>query len=134
MISVWNNASQYDPKKARPSTWIFTIGRNKKIDLIRKQKRQELDPNDPFFVPDVKEDETGDAMDLEVQAGRLRRAIQDLPVEQAELIKKSYFEDKAHGDIARETRLPLGTVKSRLRLAMERLRREFEHDLKDQGN
>jgi RNA polymerase sigma-70 factor (ECF subfamily) len=91
---------------------------------MRREKHPEYDPADPALVPDAPE-----AADHRVEAAevslRLRRAIDRLPVEQADLLRLAYFEDKAHVTIATERGVPLGTVKSRLRLALGRLRKEM---------
>jgi len=124
MLTIWRKAEQYNPEKAAASTWIFTIARNKRIDSLRKNRRPELDPNDPALVPGTPET----AHDIIVQADTakvLSRAIQNLPKEQSDLIYKSYFEDKSHSEIAEETNLPLGTVKSRIRLALQALRKRL---------
>ncbi len=122
MLTVWNKAELYNPDQASASTWIFTIARNKRIDLIRKSARPEPDPNDPSLVSDPLP-APGDMLDRALEAEIMAQAISTLPKEQAELIHKSYFEEKTHDAIARETRLPLGTVKSRIRLALDRLRK-----------
>ncbi len=121
MITVWQKAESFDPAKASASTWIFTIARNKRIDAIRKQGRPEFDPADPLMVPD-ETPEAGEKITQQQETEIMADAIQTLPPEQAELLYKSFFEDKTHADIAKETNLPLGTVKSRIRLALERLR------------
>lgn len=127
MINVWRRADRFDPALAAASTWIFTIARNQRIDRLRREARPEIDPDDPALVPAaaVAADE---GMLVEERSQRLRRAIQELPAEQAELLRMAYFEDKAHSAIASEQRLPLGTVKSRLRLALTRLRRAMGAD------
>jgi RNA polymerase sigma-70 factor (ECF subfamily) len=121
MLIVWRRATLYDPALASASTWIFTIARNKRIDELRRERRPEIDPDDPALVQD-----TAPAADLLVsqdQTGRrLRAAVAALPEEQAEVLRKNFFEDKPHGVIAAELALPLGTVKSRLRLALAKLR------------
>ncbi|NIA68145.1 sigma-70 family RNA polymerase sigma factor [Pelagibius litoralis] len=122
MIMVWRRAESFDVSKSGASTWIFTIARNKRIDALRREKRPEFDPEDPALVPAA-----ADAADTMVEAGqqsaRLSVAIKSLSKEQADLVRMAYFEDKAHGMIAEETTLPLGTVKSRLRLALGHLRK-----------
>ena len=123
MLAVWNKAHQFDPRQASASTWIFTIARNKRIDVYRKMSRPEPDPNDPMFIGDAPE-EPGEMMDREKEAGIMAEAIKKLPEEQALLIQKSFFEEKTHSTIAQETKIPLGTVKSRIRLAMERLKKD----------
>lgn len=124
MMAVWGRASSYDPKQAAASTWIFTIARNKRVDALRKTTRAEPDMTDPFFAAqDI--GSTDDRIILQDQADHLRAALRALPKDQADLLHKSFFEDKSHADIAIETRLPLGTVKSRIRLAVEKLRQSF---------
>ncbi len=121
MMTIWRKADSFDPKQASASTWIFTIARNRRIDSYRREKRPELDPEDPSLVPDPPE-----AADRRVShmqdAARLRAAIAVLPEEQSKLLAMAYFEDKPHSVIAQECDLPLGTVKSRIRLALNRLR------------
>jgi len=125
MLLVWRRADTFDPRQANASTWIFTIARNKRIDLLRREKRPELDADDPALVPAPAE--PADRLFESWQDGeRLRTALKTLPPEQAELLHMAYFEDKAHSTIAAERGIPLGTVKSRLRLAMERLRKQLK--------
>lgn len=121
MMMIWNKASLFDPSKGSVSSWIFTIARNVRIDAFRKTNRPEFDPNDPAFVPDevAPADEIYSA---EQDAERLRKAIVKLPADQAELLKLSFYEEISHGMIAERLNLPLGTVKSRIRLAFSRLR------------
>lgn len=121
MLTLWRRADTFDPRQANVRTWMFTIARNKRIDALRREKRPELDPNDPALVPDAtpSADDAFEAMEHE---DILREAIDQLPKEQADLLRICYYEDKSHRQIARELDLPLGTVKSRLRLALARLR------------
>jgi len=125
MLTVWQRAASFDPAQASASTWIFTIARNKRIDLLRKAYRPQLDMAEPSLLP---EEEKGaeTRLSAEDETKRLTAALKDIPPEQADLLYKSFFEDKTHKDIAEETALPLGTVKSRIRLAMDRLRRTLE--------
>lgn len=121
LLSVWRRADQFDPDRAGLSTWVFTIARNKRIDALRREKRPDFDPEDPAL-----EREEAPRGDRYAEAQSVRRdvanAIAQLPAEQAELLKIFYFEDKTHNVIADELGLPLGTVKSRLRLALGKLR------------
>ena len=121
MMMIWNKASLFDPSKGSVSSWIFTIARNVRIDAFRKANRPEFDPNDPAFVPEdvAPADEIYGA---EQDAERLRKAIVKLPPDQAELLKLSFYEEISHGMIAQRLNIPLGTVKSRIRLAFSRLR------------
>jgi RNA polymerase sigma-70 factor (ECF subfamily) len=119
MLTVWRKAALFDPAKASAATWIFTIARNLRIDAIRRERRPELDPAD--FEPEA-EREAGETLDWAKAEDRLRAALADLPKEQAEIISLSFLAEKPHSIIAAELGLPLGTVKSRIRLAMARLR------------
>jgi RNA polymerase sigma-70 factor (ECF subfamily) len=130
---VWRRADSFDPKQASAATWIFTIARNKRIDAFRREKRPSVDPADPALVPLPPESAEERIAGAEA-AVRVRRALEALPAEQAELVRMAYFDDQSHGQshgqshraIAARTGLPLGTVKSRLRLALKRLRRLLE--------
>jgi RNA polymerase sigma-70 factor (ECF subfamily) len=121
MLTLWRRADSFDPRQATASTWIFTIARNKRIDGLRRENRPDLDPDDPALAaqPDAAADEALAASESEAI---LRQAVAQLPDEQAELLRICYYGDKSHRQIARELGLPLGTVKSRLRLALGRLR------------
>lgn len=121
LLTVWRRAYQFDPEKAALSTWIYTIARNKRIDAMRRERHPDFDPDDPTLEP--AETPRGDrhAESVTVKDG-IRQAIATLPQEQAELLRIFFFEDKTHSAIADELGLPLGTVKSRLRLAVAKLR------------
>lgn len=119
-ITVWEKASGYDPQKAAASTWIFTIARNKRIDALRREKHIEVDIDNPALNLPAEEQEEAYAGAEDVE--KLNAALSSLPEEQKKLLQMAFYEDKSHSDIARETKIPLGTVKSRLRLAMEKLR------------
>jgi RNA polymerase sigma-70 factor (ECF subfamily) len=121
MLAVWRKAVLFDPVKASASTWIFTIARNLRIDAIRRERRPELDPNDPTLQPQAEEG-AEETMDRAKAEDRLRVALAGLPREQSEIIELSFLAEKPHSLIASELGLPLGTVKSRIRLAMARLR------------
>ncbi|MBM7328073.1 sigma-70 family RNA polymerase sigma factor [Brucella ciceri] len=126
MIAVWNKADQFDVAKGALSTWIFTIARNQRIDAVRRARRPEFDPTDPAFVPD--EQQPADLMIAERQtASQLRAAMADLPKEQSALLELAYFEESTHSAIAKKLNLPLGTVKSRLRLAFNKLRAALDN-------
>jgi RNA polymerase sigma-70 factor (ECF subfamily) len=120
LLNLWRKAHLFDPAKASVATWLFTIARNLRIDAIRREKRPELDPED-FMA------EAGPAADeglvLADDEARLRLALKELPADQIQVVELSFFADKPHSQIAAELGIPLGTVKSRLRLAMARLKR-----------
>lgn len=119
MATLWNKAHLYDPSRAAVSTWIFTIARNRKIDLLRRYARPE--PEDLPWGPEESPDQA-DVMVLQQETTKLAEAIRTLPEKQRHLIERAYFGDLTHSEIAAETGLPLGTIKSRIRLALERLR------------
>lgn len=120
LLSLWRKAHLFDPAKASAATWLFTIARNLRIDAIRREKRPELEPED--FLPDTQRG-ADDVMAIAHDEIRLRAALKDLPPDQVQVIELSFFADKPHSQIAGELGIPLGTVKSRLRLAMARLKR-----------
>jgi len=120
-ITVWEKAKSYNPKKSAASTWIFTVARNKRIDALRRDKFVEVNSDDAALENAVADNgEAQYADDQEVD--RLNSAVNALPPEQAELVRMAFFDEKSHADISAEKKIPLGTVKSRLRLAMDKLR------------
>jgi RNA polymerase sigma-70 factor (ECF subfamily) len=119
MLAVWQKAGQFDPARAGASTWIFTIARNLRIDASRRERHPSELMLDPMPDEPVQADRV---LAMTQQEVRIRAALTLLPPEQAEVIRKAFFEDKVHADIEKELGIPLGTVKSRLRLAMTRLR------------
>jgi RNA polymerase sigma-70 factor (ECF subfamily) len=110
MLAVWQKARLFDPARAGASTWVFTIARNLRIDALRRERH----PSDLVQADLV--------LALSQQEVRIRAALGVLPPEQADVIRKAFFEDKVHSEIEQELGIPLGTVKSRLRLALARLR------------
>lgn len=121
LLTVWRKAAQFDAGKASAGTWIFAIARNLRIDALRKEKRPQIDPDDPALVP-AEEPRPDETIDQERHGRRLREILTQLPDEQATVIRMSFFEDKPHSEIAAALGLPLGTVKSRIRLALGRFR------------
>ena len=125
MIMVWRRAETFNPESAGASTWIFTIARNKRIDKLRKDNRPLPDLNDPSFFQ-IPVDKSDDILQRVEEEKKITNALKNLPPEQAKLILSAYYEEKSHRKIADETNLPLGTVKSRIRLAINRLRTQLE--------
>ncbi|WP_171171942.1 sigma-70 family RNA polymerase sigma factor [Ruegeria sp. HKCCA0370] len=119
MATLWHKAHLFDPTRATVATWVFTIARNKRIDVLRKQRRPE--PEELWWGPEA-EPEQDDVIALQQETAQLRTALTALPDAQRELIEKAYFGDLSHREIASQTGLPLGTIKSRIRLALDRLR------------
>lgn len=119
MVTVWNKASQFDPARASVATWVFTIARNRRIDMLRRDRRPE--PEDLDWGPQEEADQI-DSIALQQETDRLTRALEALPEAQRKMIEQAYLGELSHSQIAEETGLPLGTIKSRIRLALERLR------------
>ena len=130
MLTVWRKSETFDRSKAAVSTWLFTIARNKRIDMLRKEIRPQLDPLDPMLSPN-QEAAADDIYGSNQEAIKISKAIEQLPTDQAVLIKMTYYEDKSHSIIADELKIPLGTVKSRIRLASTRLRKLLEGKIYD---
>ncbi len=125
LISAWRRAATFDPAQASVATWLFTIARNKRIDRLRRERRPEIDPNDPALVPDEMPAPDSGVDQAQAEA-RLRRAMQTLPADQTHLLQLAFFSDLSHREIADREKLPLGTVKSRIRLALARLRTQLD--------
>ncbi len=127
MSVLWHKAHLFDPEKSSLATWLFRIARNRRIDALRRDRSHLIDPADPMLVPD--DPEPADRqMDFLERDERVRAALRDLPAAQLELLRYAYFEGLTQSQIAERTGLPLGTVKSRIRLAFGRLRGILEAD------
>jgi RNA polymerase sigma-70 factor (ECF subfamily) len=122
MLTVWRKASYFDAGRAGVATWIFTVARNIRIDHLRRQRDPSALPADPEGSPDTVED---GLLEAERDA-QVRQALKALSPEQQTIIRLSYFSEKSQTEIADELGIPLGTVKSRTRLAMNRLRALLE--------
>ena len=123
MIKVWQKANSYDQGKAAASTWIFTLARNTRIDMLRRQNKYANTTS--IETEEIWEDTTENGPYLLLQNNRqaddIQESLQKLPEEQALVIRKVYMESKSHSEVAEELSLPLGTVKSRVRLAQNKL-------------
>ncbi len=123
MLTIWHKAAQFDPERAQVSGWIYQITRNRQIDLMRRVGRalpEELKHEDGH-VPDP-----GQILALEQETGKLKQALRALKPDQRQMIEKAYLGELTHQEIHAETGLPLGTIKSRIRLGLERLRHELK--------
>ena len=125
MIAVWTKSSTYDSSKSSVSTWIYTIARNKRIDKIRKEKRHYLSESDEGLEIPVDSTQEKEIFSAQV-SNSLKKYMSNLPEEQSKLLKLSYFYNKTHADISTELKIPLGTVKSRIRLALTKMRHLVE--------
>ena len=123
MIKIWQKAMTFDPQKAAASTWIFTLARNTRIDMLRRQSKYAKTSS--LETEEIWEDTTESGPYQLLQHNRdsrqIRESLQQLPDEQSLVIRKVYMESKSHSEVAEELNLPLGTVKSRVRLAQNKL-------------
>ena len=124
MVKVLRKARLFDPSKASASTWIFTIARNARIDAIRRASKPALDPEEPALTPE-ESPRADDMCELTERNARIRQALKVLPPDQLEVMRLHFYEDEPHSVIAERLGLPLGTVKSRLRLAFDKVRKEI---------
>jgi RNA polymerase sigma factor (sigma-70 family) len=125
MVTLWRKAALFDPTKSSVTTWLYRIARNRRIDLLRRNKVDFVDPLETVYEPSETPDFDA-ALDLQDREDRVRHALKSLPDEQLALVRLAFFDGLSHSDIAQKTGLPLGTVKSRIRLAFTRLRRNLE--------
>jgi RNA polymerase sigma factor (sigma-70 family) len=122
METIWRKAHLYDPRQSAAATWVFQLARNRRIDLRRRSREASFALEDFLDIPDsaAGSDECLDASQLQQ---RVRAALRALPHEQFALVQLAFFDGLSHSAIAQRLKLPLGTVKSRLRLACTRLHR-----------
>jgi RNA polymerase sigma-70 factor (ECF subfamily) len=125
MIAVWSKAALYSPERGAASTWVFTIARNLRIDRLRRESSAHFVDLENFDAPS--EDASGDeVLNRSQEDAQVARALAQIPPEQRELLILSYVEDVPQSMIAERLKLPLGTVKSRMRLAYRRMRKLLE--------
>lgn len=132
LLRVWRKAHQFNPSIASPSTWVFRIARNIRIDALRRDHRPEIDPEDPALAPE-RDASADQQIEAAQQREKIRAAVDMLPPEQKQAILMSFFEDKPHSEIAEQLGLPLGTVKSRIRLAFARVRKTLGDNSGEEG-
>lgn len=127
MVTVWRKAALFDRAQASVSTWIFRIARNRRIDVFRRARKPDLDPEEPMILPSGV-----DAPDSRIEAleteTRVRAAMKGLPEEQLLLLRLAFYEGLSHREIADKLDVPLGTVKSRIRLAFGKMKSRLDDD------
>lgn len=126
MLTVWRKAHLFDPQRAQVSAWIYQISRNRQIDVIRKERRP---VPEELKEPEATQEDAVQVVALDQEVSKLRAALASLKPAQREMVEKAYLGELSHSDIREQTGLPLGTIKSRIRLGLEKLR----HELKDKG-
>ena len=133
MLAIWRKAETFDPARAPASAWIFAIARNRRIDMIRRWSRPAPDPNDPLYAPDPPTPAEAEVAAANRDA-RVREAVQGLNAEQRTAVHLAFFEGLSHPEVAKRMGSPVGTVKSRLRLAADRLKGALGDRFKEELN
>nr|WP_234999607.1 sigma-70 family RNA polymerase sigma factor [Roseovarius albus] len=123
MLTIWRKAEMFDPHRAQVSAWIYQIARNRQIDMMRKENRP---VPEELSIEQSDEPDVGQVVALEQETEKLRQALENLNEEQKTMIEKAYLGELTHQEISTQTGLPMGTVKSRIRLGLERLRHELK--------
>jgi RNA polymerase sigma-70 factor (ECF subfamily) len=127
MVTVWRKATLFDRAQASVSTWIFRIARNRRIDVFRRTKRPDLDPEEAMILPAAVE-APGERIEAMQTEARVREAMRDLPEEQLLLLRFAFYEGLSHREIAEKLDVPLGTVKSRIRLAFAKMKSRLDDE------
>lgn len=133
MIKVWQKAAGYNPEKASATTWIYTVARNCRIDMLRRKSNTQhlpLENEDFWHEPD--EETPVSLLRQKRSEDRMQDSLSQLPKEQDEILRKVYLEGKSHAEASNELGLPLGTVKSRVRLALQKMQVLVSPDYKDE--
>jgi RNA polymerase sigma-70 factor (ECF subfamily) len=125
MVTLWRKAALFDVQKSSVATWLYRIARNRRIDMLRRDRLDFLDTNDPVLEP-ADETDFFAQIDMQQREEAVRLALEGLPEEQLSLVRLAFFDGLSHSQISERTGLPLGTVKSRIRLGFTRLRRSLE--------
>jgi len=123
MIRIWNKAHTYKPESASLNTWVFTLARNARIDYLRKNSRHQSDIDPEYLWQNVVDENVDLFKDAQAQRDKeyIRQGLDKLPKDQRQVLYKVYLEGKTHKEAAEELSLPLGTIKSRVRLALHKL-------------
>jgi len=135
MVTLWRKAELFDPTKSSVATWLFRVARNRRIDFSRRDRLDYMDPLDSALTRIAAEGTVDGTVNGLQRDDTVRSLITELPDEQRALINDAFYEGLSHSQIAEKTGLPLGTVKSRIRLAFNRLRKLLEQrGVSDAGN
>mgnify|MGYP001293435240 FL=1 len=125
LLTVWRKASLYADDKGSMTTWVFTIARNLRIDRLRREVPWQELPEWRLVEPS-EEALPDEALAEKQQQNRLQAALANLPADQREVVTLAYLEGLSHREIAARLALPLGTVKSRMRIAYQKVRAALE--------
>lgn len=126
MLKVWQKAPAFNPQKAAASTWIYTIARNCRTDMYRRLQKFDTSLTAQDLSVELESEEAFVLLQQRRNKDKIRNLLAELPLDQSQILAKVYMEGKSHSEVANELDLPLGTVKSRVRLALQKLQIEFE--------
>ncbi|MFT4822563.1 MAG: RNA polymerase sigma factor (sigma-70 family) [Halioglobus sp.] len=126
MLKVWQKAGAFNPQKAAASTWIYTIARNCRTDLFRRLQKFDTSLTAQDMSLELETEEAFSVLHQRRNRDKIRGLLAELPLDQSQILAKVYMEGKSHSEVANELDLPLGTVKSRVRLAIQKLQIQFE--------
>ena len=128
-VNLWQRSSTFQPAKSSLTSWLLTVAHNRIIDALRRRRRSseahEAIARDPVAVSETAHEDTAAIAEQNEEAQQVRRALETLPDDQQEVINLSYYEGYSQSEISQRIQVPLGTVKSRMRLAMDKLRGEL---------
>ena len=128
-VNLWQRSSTFQPAKGSLTSWLLTVAHNRIIDALRRRRRSgeahEAIARDPVAVSETAHEDTAAIAEQNEEAQQVRRALETLPDDQREVINLSYYEGYSQSEISQRIQVPLGTVKSRMRLAMDKLRGEL---------
>ena len=131
MLAIWRKADTFDPARAPAAAWIFTIARNRRIDMIRRQNRPTPDPNDPLFAPDPPIPPEAEIATANRDA-RIREVVAGLSDDQRTAVHLAFFDGLSQSEVAERMGSPIGTVKSRLHLAVKKLKAALGDNFKEE--
>ncbi len=126
MLKVWQKAGAFNPEKAAASTWVYTIARNCRTDMYRRLQKFDTALTAEDLSTELESEEAFVILHQKRSRDKIRQLIKELPTDQIQIVAKVYMEGKSHSEVAGELDLPLGTVKSRVRLAIQKLQIQIE--------
>ena len=126
MLKVWQKAGGFNPEKAAASTWVYTIARNCRTDMFRRLRKFDTALTAEDLSTELETEEAFLLLHQKRNRDKIRELVKQLPADQAQILAKVYMEGKSHSEVSGELELPLGTVKSRVRLAIQKLQIQID--------